>query len=226
MQKPSISIIGLAALAAGGLLLFRQSKVRVHSGPEFAIDRSMDVQVPLGKALAAVAAVAVTAMLVPKMRQSSGWGSSSMVEQSIDVNVPVSTAYNQWTQFEEFPRFMESVEEVRQLDDTHLHWRANVAGKTKEWDAEITQQIPDQCIAWRSTGGAANSGVVTFDKIGENRTRVKLRMDYEPQTPGEKFGSAIGAVKHTARGNLKRFKALVERRGAETGAWRGTVQQH
>jgi uncharacterized membrane protein len=225
MQKPSISIIGLAALAAGGLLLFRQSKVRVHSGPEFAIDRSMDVQVPLGKALAAVAAVAVTAMLVPKMRQSSGWGSSSMVEQSIDVNVPVSTAYNQWTQFEEFPRFMETVEEVRQLDDTHLHWRATVAGKPKEWDAEITEQIPDQKIAWRSTSGPRNAGVVTFNKIGDNKTRVMLQMDYQPESPDEKIGSALGGVKMTAKSNLKQFKQLVESRGVETGAWRGTVQQ-
>lgn len=147
----------------------------------------------------------------------------STVTESVDVAVPVRTAYNQWTQFEEFPRFMESVEEVRQLDDTHLHWRANVAGKVKEWDAEITQQIPDQYIAWRSTGGVPNAGAVSFDKIGENRTRVKLHMDYEPETAAEKIGDAVGGVKLAAKGNLKRFKKLVERHGVETGAWRGTV---
>jgi uncharacterized membrane protein len=180
-----------------------------------------------GTALAAAAVIAGAALLVPRLvRRFRGNQAASSIEQSIDLNVPVSTAYNQWTQFEEFPRFMDHVEEVRQLDDTHLRWRARFAGKAREWESEITEQIPDQRIAWRSTGGVKNAGIVTFDKIGENRTRVKLRMDYEPQTPGEKFGSAIGAIKHTAKGNLKRFKALVERRGSETGAWRGTVQQH
>ena len=102
--------------------------------------------------------------------------------ETVELDVPVSTAYNQWTQFEEFPQFMASVEEVHQLDDTHLHWRANVAGKAKEWDAEITEQIPDERIAWRSTGGVGNAGVVTFDPIGAEPTRVTLQMDYEPQT--------------------------------------------
>ncbi|TFY99463.1 SRPBCC family protein [Ramlibacter henchirensis] len=151
---------------------------------------------------------------------------ASTVEESIDLNVPVSTAYNQWTQFEQFPRFMTSVEQVKQVDDTHLHWRAVVAGKVKEWDAEITEQIPDERIAWRSTDGVTNAGVVTFHKIADNRTRVMLQMDYQPETAAEKVGDALGGVKLTTKGNLKRFKQLVEERGQETGAWRGTVTQH
>ena len=148
------------------------------------------------------------------------------VEKSIVVNVPVGTAYNQWTQFEEFPEFMASVQEVRQVDDTHLHWRAIVAGKPQEWDAEITEQIPDKRIAWRSTGGVHNAGVVSFHKLSDSRCRVMLQMEYQPQSLGEKVGDALGGVKLTAKGNLKRFKKLVEKRGVETGAWRGTVAQH
>jgi len=226
-RTTSGALAALGAFTAGALLL--SNKVRVSTGdtPAVSVHRTLDVQVPVGKTLLAAAALAAGALLTAKLMQRvRRTGSTSSVQETIDLNVPVSTAYNQWTQFEEFPRFMASVEEVRQLDDTHLHWRANVAGKTKEWDAEITQQIPDQCIAWRSTGGVRNAGVVTFDKIGDNRTRVKLQLDYEPQTPVEKVGDAIGGVKLTAKGNLKRFKDLVERRGVETGAWRGTVAQH
>ena len=112
------------------------------------------------------------------------------------------------------------------MDDTHLHWRAKVAGKTKEWDAEITEQVPDKRIAWRSTDGVTNAGVVTFHRIGENRTRVMLQMDYQPESVTERVGDALGGVKLTAKGNLKRFKQLVESRGQETGAWRGTVAEH
>jgi uncharacterized membrane protein len=233
MNTRTTALAALGALAVGALLRSDQVRLSAGSTPAVHVDRAVDVQVPVGKTLAAAAALAGGALLASKLIQrarESSHGkrshSESSVEETIDLNVPVSTAYNQWTQFEEFPRFMQSVEEVRQLDDTHLHWKANVAGKTKEWDSEITQQIPDQCIAWRSTGGVANSGVVTFDKIGENRTRVRLQMQYEPQTAGEKLGDAVGGVKLTAKGNLKRFKALVEQRGVETGAWRGTVAQH
>lgn len=182
---------------------------------------------PMPGKLAAVAALAVGGLLLSKqMKKNRGLGSASSVEESIDVNVPLSTAYNQWTQFEEFPRFMDSVEEVRQLDDTHLHWRANVAGKIKEWDSEITEQIPDQRIAWRSTSGAPNSGVVSFQRIADNKTRIVLHMEYEPETAGEKIGDAVGGMILTAKGNLKRFKELIEGRGVETGAWRGAVTQH
>ncbi len=121
---------------------------------------------------------------------------------------------------------MATVQEVRQVDDTHLHWKAIVGGKVTEWDAEITEQVPDERIAWRSTTGPTNAGVVTFHRIGDNRTRVMLQMDYEPQTLVEKVGDAVGGVKLTAKGNLKKFKALVEQRGTETGAWRGTVPAH
>jgi uncharacterized membrane protein len=221
------ALAALGGVAVGALLLSNKLRVGIGDAPAVSVHRTVDVQVPVGKTLITAAALAAGALLASKLMQRNGASrSTSSVRETIDLNVPVSTAYNQWTQFEEFPRFMASVDEVKQLDDTHLHWRATVAGKPKEWDAEITQQIPDQCIAWRSTSGVNNSGVVTFDKIGENRTRVTMQMDYTPQTPGEKIGDAVGGVKLTAKGNLKRFKELVERRGVETGAWRGTVTPH
>ncbi len=149
----------------------------------------------------------------------------STVEKSIEVNVPVSVAYNQWTQFEDFPKFMEGVEEVRQIDDTHLHWRANVGGKRKEWDAEITEQIPDKRIAWRSTSGAKNAGVVDFHYIDPNTTRITVQMDYDPEGVTENIGDAVGVVSHRVEGDLERFKEFIESRGQPTGAWRGSVDQ-
>jgi uncharacterized membrane protein len=147
------------------------------------------------------------------------------VEQSIDVNVPVRTAYNQWTQFEEFPRFMEGVERVTQVDDTHLHWVADVYGKRKEWDAEITEQEPDQRIAWTSTSGPPNAGVVSFHRIDDNTTRVILSMEVEPEGPIETIGTAAGFLERRVKGDLERFKEFIESRGRETGAWRGEVEQ-
>ena len=149
----------------------------------------------------------------------------SKVEHSIDVDVPVRTAYDQWTQFEEFPRFMERVESVKQIDDTHLHWVATVAGKRKEWDAEITEQTPDQRIAWTSTTGARNAGVVTFHHIDDNTTRVMLQLDVEPEGAIEAVGTAVGIFEHEVAGDLERFKKFIESRGSETGAWRGEVEQ-
>jgi len=151
----------------------------------------------------------------------------SNIEQSIDVGVPVRTAYDQWTQFEEFPRFMEGVEEVRQLDDTHLHWRTKVAGREKEFDAVITEQTPDQRIAWTSEAGAEHAGVVTFHRVAEDTTRIMLQLDVEPDGLAEKAGDALGLVKRRVTGDLERFKELVESRGpgAESGAWRGEVEQ-
>lgn len=149
----------------------------------------------------------------------------SNIEQSVDVQVPVHTAYNQWTQFEEFPRFMEGVEEIRQLDDKRLHWRANVGGKEKEWDAIITEQIPNQRIAWKNTTGAKNAGVVTFHHISDKTTRVMLQLEYDPEGIVENVGNAIGVVSSRVRGDLKRFKEFIEERGSETGAWRGKVEQ-
>lgn len=149
----------------------------------------------------------------------------SNIEKSIDVHVPVHTAYNQWTQFETFPRFMEGVEEIRQLDDKRLHWRANVGGKVKEWDAVITEQIPDQRIAWRNTTGASNAGVVTFHHINDNTTRVMLQIDYDPDGIVENVGDVIGVVSSRVKGDLERFKQFIEERGSETGAWRGKIEQ-
>jgi uncharacterized membrane protein len=147
------------------------------------------------------------------------------IEKSIEVKVPVHTAYNQWTQFEEFPRFMEGVEEVRQLDDTHLHWRAKIGGKEEQWDAVITEQIPDERIAWRNTTGAPNAGVITFHKLDPRRTKLMLQVDYEPQGAMENIGSALGVVGRRIEGDLERFKEFIESRGAETGGWRGEVRQ-
>jgi uncharacterized membrane protein len=147
------------------------------------------------------------------------------IEKSIDVNVPVDTAYNQWTQFEEFPRFMEGVEEVRQLDDKRLHWRANIGGKPKEWDAEITEQRPDERIAWRSRGGAHNAGVVTFHRLSDNTTRVMLQLEYDPEGVVENVGDAVGVVSARVKGDLERFREFIEARGTETGAWRGDIDR-
>ena len=146
-------------------------------------------------------------------------------EQSIDVNVPVRTAYNQWTQFEEFPRFMEGVDSVRQLDDKRLQWRATIAGKSKEWHAEITEQRPDERIAWTSRGGAHNAGVVTFHRLSDSRTKVMLQLDYDPEGIVETVGDAAGVVSMRVKGDLQRFKEFIESRGHETGAWRGEVDQ-
>jgi uncharacterized membrane protein len=143
----------------------------------------------------------------------------------VEVAVPATVAYNQWTQFEEFPRFMEGVEQVRQLDDQHLHWRAKVGGKVEEWDARITEQVPDERIAWTSITGAKNAGVVTFHKLADDKSRVTLQMDYEPETVTENVGSALGVVGRRIEGDLHRFKEFVESRGEETGAWRGTIQE-
>jgi uncharacterized membrane protein len=149
----------------------------------------------------------------------------STIEESIEVQVPVRTAYNQWTQFEEFPRFMEGVEEVRQVDDTHLHWKADIAGQAREWDAEITEQHPDERVAWKSTGGAQHAGVVTFHRIGDEQARVMLQLDVEPEGVTEQVGDKLGFVKRRVKGDLARFKELIEARGSETGGWRGEVQQ-
>jgi uncharacterized membrane protein len=147
----------------------------------------------------------------------------STIEKSIEVNVPVRTAYNQWTQFEEFPRFMEGVKEVNQLDDTRLHWKAAIAGQEKEWDAEITEQTPDQRIAWTSRGGTINGGVVTFHRLSDARSKVMLQLEYAPQGLVENVGDALGVVSLRVQGDLERFKEFIEKRGRETGAWRGQV---
>lgn len=147
----------------------------------------------------------------------------SAVTASIDVDLRISTVYNQWTQFEDFPEFMDGVEKVTQRDDTHLHWVAEIGGVRREWEAEITEQEPDQRIAWTSREGIFNSGVVTFDRLDGDSARVTLQMQFEPETFAERAGDALGIVQRQVEGDLKRFKEFIEARGEETGAWRGRV---
>jgi uncharacterized membrane protein len=146
------------------------------------------------------------------------------VEKSITVECPLQTVYNQWTQFEEFPRFMEGVKHVTQLDDKRLHWEAEIGGKHKEWNARITEQIPDHRIAWQSETGEATSGTVAFRQAGLNRTRINLELFYDPKGFVESAGDAIGVVSHRVEGDLERFKDFIEQRHRETGAWRGTIR--
>ena len=145
------------------------------------------------------------------------------VEKVVEVNCPVRTVYNQWTQFEEFPRFMAGVKEVRQLDDTHVHWHAEIWGKDKEWDAEITEQEPDKRISWKSISGAPNAGTVRFEPLGSDRTRVRLVMAYEPEGAVENAGDALGIFSQRVESTVKDFKEYIESRGAESGGWRGEV---
>ena len=147
------------------------------------------------------------------------------VEKDINVNVPVSTAYNQWTQFEDFPRFMEGVKSVEQLSDERLHWVAEVAGKQKDWNARITEQVPDRVLAWVSEGGATNNGTVIF-KPGEdgNSANIQLHLEFVPEDFQEQVGGALGFVSRQVEGDLKRFKEFIEARSSETGAWRGEIR--
>ena len=147
----------------------------------------------------------------------------STIEKSITVDVPVHTAYNQWTQFESFPQFMGGVDEVRQLDDKHLHWKASVGGVTREWDAEIVDQTPDERITWRAVDGPTNVGTVSFASAGGTESRVTLRMEFEPEGLVEKVGDALHLVDNQVERDLERFKQFIEAEGRETGAWRGDV---
>jgi uncharacterized membrane protein len=146
------------------------------------------------------------------------------IDASIEVNVPVSTAYNQWTQFEDFPLFMEGVDHVQQIDDTRLHWAATVAGKKAEWDAKILEQHPDRQISWISEDGKKTRGTVSFESRGESKTLIRLSMSYQAEGPAEVLGSAAGLDARRVRGDLERFKELIENRGEESGAWRGEVE--
>ncbi|MFE6746483.1 SRPBCC family protein [Kitasatospora purpeofusca] len=148
----------------------------------------------------------------------------SMVQEQIDVDVPLSTAYNQWTQFEDFPRFMEGVERVTQLDDRHNHWTTKVAGVTREFDTEIVDQLADRKIAWRTTGGEVQQmGVVTFERLDDRRTTVRLAIDFEPDGVAERAADAMGMVDRRVKGDLKRFKSFIEDHGVEEGGWRGRI---
>ena len=147
----------------------------------------------------------------------------STVVESIDVDVPVHTAYNQWTQFESFPEFMNGVESITQIDATHNHWKTKVAGVEREFDTEITEQHADERVAWKSVDGKSHAGVVTFHRLGDNQTKVTVQMDWETEGLVEKVGAAVGADDRQIKGDLKKFKAFIESRGSETGAWRGDV---
>jgi uncharacterized membrane protein len=146
------------------------------------------------------------------------------IEESIEIDVPVSTAYNQWTQFETFPKFMEGVERVEQTDDTHLHWVAEVGGEKREWNAEITEQHPDERVAWKALDQDGPNGVVSFHKLDEARTKVMVQMDYEPEGMKQSVGSAVGMDSGRVKGDLESFKEFIESRGGETGSWRGEVE--
>jgi uncharacterized membrane protein len=145
------------------------------------------------------------------------------IEKTIEVDRPVRTVYNQWTQFEDFPKFMTGVESVRQLDETRLHWKAEVWGKDEEWESEITEQTPDERISWRSTAGPRNAGTVRFEPLGPDRTRVRLALAYEPEGVVENLGDMIGAMDGQVQSSVEEFKKFIEGRGRETGAWRGSV---
>jgi uncharacterized membrane protein len=145
--------------------------------------------------------------------------------ESVDVAVPVRTAYNQWTMFEQFPQFMEGVTEVRQLDDTHLHWVVDVAGVHREFDAEITEQHPDERVAWNSLDGPRHAGVVTFHRLDEKHTRVTAQMEIDPDGLVEQVGAKTGIVDLRVKGDMKRFRSYIESRRQETGAWRGDVDR-
>jgi uncharacterized membrane protein len=147
------------------------------------------------------------------------------IKKSIEVEKPLSTVYNQWTQFEEFPRFMDGVKKVTQLDDQRLHWEAEIGGKNKEWDARITDQIPDHLIAWQSEGGEYISGAVEFAAVSPTRTRIDLRLTYDPEGFIESVGDAVGLVSGKVESDLRRFKDFIENRGQETGAWRGSIRE-
>jgi len=148
----------------------------------------------------------------------------STVTESVDVHVPVHTAYNQWTQFESFPHFMNGVEAIHQIDDRRTHWVTKVGGVKREFDAEITEQHPDERIAWKSTGGdTKHAGVVTFHRLGDQDTRVTIQLEWDPEGLTEKVGSAVGVDDRQVKGDAKRFKQFMEERGSETGAWRGDV---
>ncbi|MFE0330585.1 SRPBCC family protein [Streptomyces sp. NPDC003753] len=149
----------------------------------------------------------------------------STVKETVEVEVPVRTAYNQWTQFEEFPNFMEGVEEVTQLDDRHNHWTTKIGGVRREFDTEIVDQLPDERITWRTTSGdTRQKGSVRFQRLDDTHTRVELVMDVEPGGAAEKTADMLGVIDRRVKGDMRRFKEFIEQRGGESGAWRGRIQ--
>lgn len=148
----------------------------------------------------------------------------STVTESVDVHVPISTAYDQWTQFESFPHFMQGVESITQGDDRHSHWVTKIGGIRREFDTEITEQHPDERVAWKSVGGdTSHAGVVTFHRLGDSETRVTIQLEWQPDGLVEKAGSVIGVDARQVKSDAERFKNFVEERGAATGGWRGDI---
>ena len=147
------------------------------------------------------------------------------VQEAVDVDVPIRVAYDQWTQFESFPQFMGGVERITQLDDTHTHWVTNIDGVKREFDAKITEQLPDERVAWTSIEGSKQAGVVTFHRLDDTHTRVTCQMDFEPQGVAETAGDKLGFLDRQVKGDMKRFKEFIESRGTETGEWRGQVDR-
>ena len=183
-----------------------------------------------GAATAVVAVPAVRARVLGLLGTKNRLGtivagsSPTTITEEIEVDAPLRTVYNQWTQFEEFPEFMDGVETVEQLDETRLRWVAKVAGKRAEWEAKILHQDPDERIGWQSTDGKLTTGTVSFEPIGDERTQIRLAMTYTAEGPLERAGSAVGLDNRRVRGDLERFKELIEGRGTESGAWRGEIK--
>jgi uncharacterized membrane protein len=214
----------------------RQAQRRADRKRSHKLRNTMLVLAGFGAATAAATVPAVresVQKLVRRGKSTVGQAAGGMtggtaptaVVDTIEVEVPLSTAYNQWTQFEQFPQFMEGVDEVRQLDDALLHWAATVAGKHAEWNARIVEQEPDQRITWESTDGKKTRGTVTFEEIAPGRSRIHLTMSYVAEGPLERAGSAAGLDERRIRGDLERFKEMIESRGVESGAWRGEIHE-
>jgi uncharacterized membrane protein len=178
----------------------------------------------IGGAAAAATRPEVRNRVTGAVPSVGGGTSPRTIDASLEVDAPVSRVYNQWTQFEDFPLFMEGVDHVQQLDDTRLHWAATVAGKKAEWDAKILEQHPDTQISWISEDGKKTRGTVSFEPRADNKTLVRLSMSYQAEGPVEQLGSAAGLDSRRIRGDLERFKELIESRGEESGAWRGEIK--
>lgn len=149
----------------------------------------------------------------------------STITEAIDVDVPIRVAYNQWTQFESFPHFMEGVREIRQLDDTHVHWVIDIAGQVREFDATITEQHPDERVAWTSDSGPNHAGVITFHRLDDEKTRVTAQMDIDPEGFVENVADKLGVLGNRVKNDMRKFKEFIEQRGHETGGWRGDVDR-
>ena len=221
----------LRANAVTMLVSLQQARQRVERRRSHKVRNVLLILGGAGAATAVVAVPAVGARVLglvggtkDRLGSVAAGSSPTTITEEIEVDAPLSSVYNQWTQFEEFPEFMEGVETVEQLDDTRLRWVAKVAGKRAEWEAKIIHQDPDKRIGWQSTDGKETTGTVTFEPIGAERTRIRLAMTYTLEGPFERAGSAVGLDNRRIRGDLERFKELIEGRGAESGAWRGEIK--